>query len=546
MSDLLGITLEQMVASLKARRTRIPAEIGAYVALEVAEHLMRGPARAGSGDIRIADDGSVSVFVAPNTADEDAAAQSVIEVLATTLVAAGTGVPNVLIRLVEDPPPKGPGCLAMLTSELESSLVPLNRAAARRVLSRMTRDAKRPRTDQPPSSSGTLDDALDDLLGPSAVQSLGLGLGLGLDAPDMPPREVVRAALQGPGIVTVRPPARAPEPTSEDVQTIAEESSAPSSESPVASSRPASHDDTHSDEAETSKMQSQAPVPRTPAPETRPLRLPAKTKAPRPVPLDEFERLGAEPVRSGGGSAGTLGFVLAFFVVILAFAAVIAWLRPDLVNEALGRPPPPPSGPTQEERDAEQARIIAEHRALYGQLSVTSVPDGAQVLLFVGRGPAVATDLPTGAAYELVAFADGHGASRAIVPADASWEETPEGPRYELALQTSDTEVDLAHLDLGPTRLPRDAMGAPSGTLGSVRVVTNPPGARVYMLIGFTPDVHVENIRTDQPVELLVYEEGYEVERTLIGPSDWQLGPDDMKAASVTVTLHELAPTRRR
>jgi len=197
-------------------------------------------------------------------------------------------------------------------------------------------------------------------------------------------------------------------------------------------------------------------------------------------------------------------------IVLLAFAAVIAWLRPDLLNEALGRPPPPPSGSTQEERDAEQARILAEHRALYGQLSVTSEPAGAQVLLFIGRGPAVATDLPTGAAYELVAFADGHSASRAIVPADGTWEETPEGPRYELALQTSDVEIDLAHLDLGATRLPRDAMGTPSGTLGSVRVVTSPPGARVYMLIGFTPDVHVENIHTDQPVELLVYEEGFE------------------------------------
>lgn len=517
MSDLLGITLEQMVAGLKARRTRIPAEIGAYVALEVAEHLMRGPARATAADIRIGDDGTVSVFVAANSADEDTAAQSVIEVLATTLVAAGTGVPNVLIRLVEETPPSGAGCLAILTSELESSLVPLNRAAARRVLSRMTRDAKRPKTERPPAS-GTLDDALDDLLNPPSTQ------GLPLDAPDMPPREVVAAALRAPA------PPRAPEPVSDDVQTIADES-------PLESS-----DDTHSDEATTSNFPVQAPLPAAPAPE------PAATKAPakkaRAVDLDEFEKAAAEPEPRGG--SGALGFVLAFLVVILAFGALIAYLRPDLVNEALGRPPPPPSGPTQEERDAEQARILAEHRARFGQLTVTSEPAGAQVLLFVGRGPALATDLPTGAAYELVAFADGHGASRAIVPADATWEETPEGPRYELALQTSDVEIDLAHLDLGATRLPRDALGAPSGTLGSVRVVTSPPGARVYMLIGFTPDVHVENIRTDQPVELLVYEEGYEIERTLVGPSDWQDAGDGTKSASIAVTLHELTGSRPR
>ncbi len=534
MSDLLGITLEQMVAGLKARRTRIPAEIGAYVALEVAEHLMRGPARATPADIRIGDDGTVSVFVAANSADEDAAAQSVVEVLATTLVAAGTGVPGILIRLVEEKPPAGPGCLALLTSELESSLVPLNRAAARRVLSRMTRDAKRPRTERPPEGPSTLDDALDDLLSPPSTQ------GLALDPPmtspfAAPSKDALRAALQAPAAPQIEAPAPREEPTSDDVQTIADESQSHRLEDPVDATQ------SEGDEAPTGKLARQAPV-AAPAPESKATPAPARK---READLDSFERAAADPDRPGGGS-GTLGFVLAFFIVILAFGAVIAWLRPDLVNEALGRPPPPPSGPTQAERDAEQARILAEHRARYGQLSVTSEPAGAQVLLYVGRGPAVATDLPTGAAYELVAFADGHGASRAIVPADATWEETAEGPRYELALQTSDVEIDLAHLDLGASRLPRDALGTPSGTLGSVRVVTSPPGARVYMLIGFTPDVHVENIRADEPVELLVYLEGYELERTLVGPSDWQETADGTKAASVGVTLHELAPVRRR
>jgi hypothetical protein len=89
-------------------------------------------------------------------------------------------------------------------------------------------------------------------------------------------------------------------------------------------------------------------------------------------------------------------------------------------------------------------------------------------------------------------------------------------------------------------------MGTPSATLGSVRVVTSPPGARVYLLIGFTPDVRYENIRVDQPTELLVYEEGYEVERVLVGPSDWRDAPDGTKLADMSVTLRELTPTRRR
>ena len=51
MSDLLGVTLDQMVSGLKARRVRIPAEIGAYVALEVAEQLERWDA-VGAEDVR--------------------------------------------------------------------------------------------------------------------------------------------------------------------------------------------------------------------------------------------------------------------------------------------------------------------------------------------------------------------------------------------------------------------------------------------------------------------------------------------------------------
>jgi hypothetical protein len=40
-------------------------------------------------------------------------------------------------------------------------------------------------------------------------------------------------------------------------------------------------------------------------------------------------------------------------------------------------------------------------------------------------------------------------------------------------------------------------------------VVATPRGARVYQLIGFSPDVTVQDLPLDQPQELLVYREGY-------------------------------------
>src|SRR5690606_13609886 len=153
------------------------------------------------------------------------------------------------------------------------------------------------------------------------------------------------------------------------------------------------------------------------------------------------------------------------------------------------------------------------------------------VLKYVGRGPAIASERPAGVAHEFVAIADGRSPTRAVVPADAEWEPADGGARrYELAMQAGSEPMEV--LDLGPTTLPRN-VGAPSGALGSVRVITNPPGAKVYVLVGFSPTVTVENVRTEEAIELLVYLEGHAVERLVVGPSDWQPTEDGVKRASV-------------
>ncbi|MFW5920931.1 MAG: hypothetical protein ACOCUS_03770, partial [Polyangiales bacterium] len=143
MSELLGVTVEELVRLLKQRGGRLPFEIGAFVALEVCEQLVEGPAVAKPTEVRIASDGSISVYAPPNSASAEQAARSVVDVLAHLLVAAGQGVPPVLLELVEQGPADGRWDLARLRDELEASLVPLNRAAARRVLSRMLREIQR-------------------------------------------------------------------------------------------------------------------------------------------------------------------------------------------------------------------------------------------------------------------------------------------------------------------------------------------------------------------------------------------------------------------
>lgn len=554
MSELLGITVEDLVATATQRRARIPSEIGAFVALEAAEALAEGPASVRASDVRIADDGTISVFAPPNSATSDDAARAVVAMLSELLAASGTGVPRALVTLVEQGPSSGRWDLGSLRDDLEASLVPLNRAAARRVLSRMLRDVRRPRVETvtpppPPPDDGTLDAQLDALLDsedlappPRSADDLDAELDATiseLDAPDVAP--VARSYAP-------RPIERAPEPIAPEP--IAPERIAPRPlrAQPVAE-RPSAPIERAPEPDDVTLQDHDAPPARLDRGAERSAGSPEVARrgrdavAPRSELDDrseQLETLGGEldrPRKRGG----SLGWILAFLALLTATAAALAVMRPDLVDRALGRPAPPPPdpGPTEEDRE----RMLREHRARFGTLVVTGAPSRAQVLMYVGRGPALATDLPLGVALEFVAVADGRTPTRAVVPPDASWDEVEGRPRYELAMQAG--SAPMAELALGPTTLPQD-VGAPSGSLGDVRVITNPPGAKVYVVVGFAPSVSVENVRTDEAVELLVYSEGAPVQRVVVGPSDWVESADGGKRAEVSVPAPAPEPPRRR
>jgi hypothetical protein len=180
----------------------------------------------------------------------------------------------------------------------------------------------------------------------------------------------------------------------------------------------------------------------------------------------------------------------------------------------------------------------------YGDLVITSTPDRAQVFLFAGRGPAIVEKLPVGVAHELLAIADGRTPTRAVVPADAAWEDTPEGPRYELAMQTGEEQVSPDAWDFGPSRLPTTP-GIPSAERGNVRVVTSPPGARVYQLIGFTPGARIDNVLLGEPLEALVYLPGHIIERVTIDRSMF-MSLGDKPIAQVDVVLKPMAKRKTR
>jgi hypothetical protein len=424
------------------------------------------PVTVSAGEIWLSEDGEVVVAAARRAESEEAACRGLVELVGQLLVQSAPGVPSGLLSLVEHGPSSGEWTLRSLRDDLEAALVPLNRAATRRVLSRLLRETRRERASTRCAASpdeGTLQDELDDLLG---VDKDDPGLSQEASAP-----RPVAAAAQGPA-----PRLEGFEPDSAtelDAALVGE---------------PAPHAKVER-KAAVRQRKGAGPI----AARVRP-RL-------NEAHLDDFDR-------AAQGRVG-LRVGVALGVAALLLVAAYLWLGRDAARQALGlqeaEPPaaalqPPPAAPKPE----------------YGELTVTSTPARAQVLLYVGAGPATADDLPVGIAHEFVALAEGAAPARAVVPPDASWQDEGGQLRYELALQTSPATKQKPADDLGATMLPQQ-VGAPKGALGKVRVITSPPGAKVYLLIGFTPDVRVDTLKPDEEIELLLYQGGYALERVTVG-----------------------------
>jgi len=174
-----------------------------------------------------------------------------------------------------------------------------------------------------------------------------------------------------------------------------------------------------------------------------------------------------------------------------------------------------------------------------GVIDITVTPGDAQVFVFVGRGPAIAEGLAVDADHEFIVFDRGLRPSRAMVLRGASWTSTEDGLVYELAVQAEAVADPSDELDFG------DAKTKPSSIdtveRARVRVVTNPPGAKVYRYLGVGPSVRVPAASIHEGQEILVFHPEHETRRAVIGPSDWQLADGQTTwSANVQIELPEL------
>lgn len=482
-----GISVDQLLLALSRKGIPLPFELGTFLVLQAAEQAlvmeateqgMAAPPLVGIAEVWVSEDGEIGVLSERMAESEQAACRALVVMLGEMLVRSAPGVPPMLLELVEHGPSDGEWSLLRLRDDLEASLVPLNRGALKRILARMLREVRR-ETERAPAVSPNASDLDRD------VDAL-----LGLESP-LPERPRSDSGT--------RPAApRSPEPAR-----FEEDDALPGGP----------------DEPDDRDAAEEAPTLRRPGLSADELdevladrpRKPAKAKRARGADenLDAFEQEG----EGRRGTTAWLGIGLA--LVAAALVAGYLYAGRDRARDALGLPAEPTAAPPPPPAPAAPARK-------YGELRVTSTPARAQVLLFVGKGPVVVPDLPIGTSHEFVAFDGKLSPARAVVAKDAAFQSDGGGkPRYELALQLGEADAKHRSDELGPTRLTQD-VGTPNGTTGEVRVITSPPGVRVYQLIGFTPDARVQNIAIDEPLEVLVYLPGYALARIDVRPDAWK------------------------
>lgn len=141
MSATGSVTADELVRALERRGATLPAEIGTFMVLEGAEAMLASGPRGltGLSQLRVSEQGAIAV--SGSACDDEQGARALHQALKQLLEAAGPRLPPALVRLVEVGPSGGSYSLRALRDELEAALVPLNRTASRRVLSRFVRDA---------------------------------------------------------------------------------------------------------------------------------------------------------------------------------------------------------------------------------------------------------------------------------------------------------------------------------------------------------------------------------------------------------------------
>ena len=134
-----SVTLDEVFTVLGARRVPLAPELAGYLILEIAEHADPSGGDVDPRSVFVSEEGTVALVKPRRESASGDAESSVRAILARLLEASGSQTPALAAASKRK---GGPG-LPALAEELETALIPVNRAAGRRALARLAREVRR-------------------------------------------------------------------------------------------------------------------------------------------------------------------------------------------------------------------------------------------------------------------------------------------------------------------------------------------------------------------------------------------------------------------
>jgi hypothetical protein len=585
-----SVTLEEVFTVLGARRVPLAPELAGYLVLEIAEHADPGGGDVDPKAVFVSEEGTVALVkprkegASPGRSGD--AEVSIRGLLARLLDASGSQTPALATACKR----RTPAGLPALAEELETALIPVNRAAGRRALARLAREVRRVTLgvgrNALPSSSDS---------GPSSRRaSVASQPSYGEPVPPARPSAHTFSREEDPTTArgripddllrkaTPAPPpsvpadlptvqfelARDPSPSQADVDSLISDfgvsggadheharelkalagldptpppptdrggrrSSAPphgaegSVETLLAMSDSARPATVNAPSAGAAR--SRAASRPTPDPQTQPLLRRGREDAQLPTQPSQLKKARASLPSAPRvrQRGGSTGLWVVVALVAVAAGGFAVWqLRPSELDSKATALPATPSASAEAPKAAPACKAT---------LVVTDVPPKAEVLLHQGQAPVDVEKMPVGARLEFVATAEGFAPKRVVVPAGATWDPGPDGkPRFETAVQLEKSAAKAGANDAWPPAEPGTEVGG-QGPPGTIHVVATPRGAEVWMLAGMGPEARVEQLRCDKDVEVLVAGPGSYRKRLRVAAADFSVDatpPPPGKAAT--------------
>ena len=136
----MSVSISEILAGASVHAVPLVGECAGYLVLAAADQAVMAPRRIGPAEVHLDGDGSVRVDGA--RAAEEADSEADLRALLDALLMNASSATPALLRASRRAPGRG---IAALVREIETALIPVNRAAAHRALARLERETERAR-----------------------------------------------------------------------------------------------------------------------------------------------------------------------------------------------------------------------------------------------------------------------------------------------------------------------------------------------------------------------------------------------------------------